>query len=681
MKKLLTLLLGLFLSGQLLAQTYGYGQTTGTTDPYVVTTAGTSVLGVSSVDVLSAWQTLPFPFTFFGQTVTGYKVSDNGYITFDQTATTSYSANTAVPDAGGPNNAIYAFWDDMNVIAGSGTADNVVKFTYGTAPKRVHVIQWYSVTPASGTGFVYAAIRLYECGDFDVVLNYGNASGMTGTIGCENATGTLGAQTATSPNAPFPNPGADANDDVVYTFYYQGNTYDVGVSSLNFSGGTVSLGNNNVSGTIVNSGATAITSLRLNYTVNGGAPVSANITGINIAPLGGTYNFTHPTQWSVAAGGQSFDLCVYADQLNGSNADSRACNDTYCADLFSRNGTTTIKKVVIEEFSGAWCGWCPDGAVVLDNIVANNPGKVFPITVHDGDAMEFSEGIRTAFNVTAYPNGQIDRFLFPGQAKVPHSRGQWASNTTARLNAFTPVDVAVSSTYDANTRQVEATVSASFVDFEAGDLRFVLEVVEDSVVGSGSGYNQVNYLNTTAGHPYQGAGDPILGYVHNQTLRMLPGGAMGQSGVIPATVSPGDNYDYTFTFTLPANYRANKIKLVGFVYKYEANVLEGEVLNADEQPLGVAASVEAPTTQVGIEVAPNPVSDFGFVNAHFSDITTATFELYNAFGQRVAVLKEGTFTPGVHSVYFNTENLANGVYIISVQTPGQSFTKKVLVTK
>lgn len=681
MKKLLTLILGLYCSGQLLAQSYSYTQSTGTSEPYLVTTTGTSVLGISSVDVLSSSRTLPFAWNFFGQPVTTYKVSDNGYITFDGAATTSFATNTAIPDAGGPNNAIYAFWDDMNVVSGSGTADNVVTFNYGTAPNRVHVIQWYSVTPASGTGFVYAAIRIYECGDFDVVLNYGNTSGMTATIGCENATGTVGAQTATSPNAPYPNPGADASDDIVYTFFYQGINYDAAVTSLNFSGGSVSLGNNTVAGTLRNNGSTAITSMRLNYTVNGGTPVSTNLTGINIAPNGGTYNFSHPTQWNVPSGGVSYDLCVYADQLNGSNADQRTCNDSYCDALFSRNGTSTTKTVVIEEFSGAWCGWCPDGTVVLDQIVNSNPNKVFPVTVHDGDAMEFSDGIRTGFNVTAYPNGQVDRYLFSGQTKVPHSRGAWTNNTTNRLNAFTPVDVSVASNYNSTTRAVEATVTASFVDYEAGDLRIVLEVVEDSVVGTGTGYNQVNYLNSQAGHPYQGAGDPIIGFVHHQVLRMLPGGAMGQAGVIPATVSPGSSYSHTFNFTLPANYRANKVKLVAFVYKYYSNVLNGEVLNSGMGELGVAASVEAPVLVTDVEVKPNPVRDFGFVDATFTEITHATFELYNTFGQRVALLKEGNFTPGTHSVYFNTAELANGVYIMSVQTPDQTFTKKVLVAK
>ncbi|MFK7785133.1 MAG: hypothetical protein AB8B56_08455, partial [Crocinitomicaceae bacterium] len=192
MKKTLTLLMctGLALYGT--AQSYGSNSSTGTSDPYAYNIAGTAVLSIPAQEVLSTDQTIPFAWNFFGAPVTTYKVSDNGYITFDAAATVSEPVNTAIPDAGGPNNAIYAFWDDINIASGTGATDQVNSFTYGSAPNRTHVIQWFSATPTAGSGFMYCAVRLHECGDFDVVLNYGNATGMSATIGCEDATGTNG---------------------------------------------------------------------------------------------------------------------------------------------------------------------------------------------------------------------------------------------------------------------------------------------------------------------------------------------------------------------------------------------------------------------------------------------------------------------------------------------------------
>ena len=113
MKKTLTLLMcsGLALYGS--AQSYGSGTSTGTEAPYAYNSAGATVLSVPAQDVLSSAQTIPFSWEFFGVPVTSYKASDNGYITFDAAATVSDPANTAIPNAAGPNNAIYALWDDI----------------------------------------------------------------------------------------------------------------------------------------------------------------------------------------------------------------------------------------------------------------------------------------------------------------------------------------------------------------------------------------------------------------------------------------------------------------------------------------------------------------------------------------------------------------------------------------
>ena len=36
----------------------------------------------------------------------------------------------------------------------------------------------------------------------------------------------------------------------------------------------------------------------------------------------------------------------------------------------------TVQKVVIEEFTGAWCGYCPDGARILDDILTTQSNAI-----------------------------------------------------------------------------------------------------------------------------------------------------------------------------------------------------------------------------------------------------------------------------------------------------------------
>lgn len=566
------------------AQFYAYGQSTGTGSSFDYNTSGTDVLTVESDDVYSSQQTLPFTWQYYGQNKTTYYVSDNGYITFTDNPGSSDPNNTSIPSAGGPNDAIYAFWDALGVVSGAGSADRVTTWTQGDAPNRVHVIEWYSVTPASGSGFIYAAIRLYECGDFDVVNHYGNATGMTATIGTEDATGVNGTQVAGSPNLTYLFTDQFPDDDVVYTFYWNGIQYDLAVTSLDLEG-RVPIGLNDISGTLANLGSTTVTSLDLVYTVDGGAPVVGAISGISIPAFGGTYNFTHSTPWNVATGGEEHEIAVWAEAIDGGQMDQRTCNDELTTEVLAALDRWGFKRVLLEVFTGTWVGWGPDGRVVRDDVIDQFGTKVAAIDIHDGDEMEFAEGLRTEFGVSAYPTGMVDRVVFPGEADEPHSRGAWVTNVATQLGDYTPLNMALSSSYTAASRLVGVTATAGFTDFAGGDLRFVCMLSENNLVGSGLGWDQTNYLNATGGHPYFGAGDPIVGYDHQYVLRDLSS-AVGVPGTISTPTSPGDVVSESFVFTLAPDVDETEIDVTCFVTRYGGVVGDREVLNVRQAPLG-----------------------------------------------------------------------------------------------
>jgi acetylornithine deacetylase/succinyl-diaminopimelate desuccinylase-like protein len=179
------------------------------------------VLGPGQDDVLSAWQTLPFGWTFFGRPVDGYFVSDNGYITFDAAATASIPTNTRLPDPGAPMSSIFAFWTDLTLGRAQGAWDNRVwTATLGAAPNRVHVIYWLAVVPAADApdrASYNFALALYENGSFETIFTSGRKSTSVGaTIG---AVGADGRDThLASMDAAFPDVGYGGDDDRNYLF-------------------------------------------------------------------------------------------------------------------------------------------------------------------------------------------------------------------------------------------------------------------------------------------------------------------------------------------------------------------------------------------------------------------------------------------------------------------------------
>ncbi|MBL4705632.1 MAG: Omp28-related outer membrane protein [Flavobacteriales bacterium] len=680
MKFLYSTIAILAISASAMAQNYNSNTSTGTSSPYKYNESATTLLEDTLVDVLSSVQTIPFTFTFYGNAVTQYLASDNGYITFDTGATSSDPNNVSLPDAGGPNNAIYALWDDFELTT-AGTDDQVRNFTYGSAPNRVHVIQWYSVAPVGGSGFIYAAIRLYECGDFDIVHNYASASTLTSTVGCEDATGTNGTQISGSPTLDISTLTGDPTDDEVFSFYWDLNQYDFSITSTDFSS-FVSVGTNTVSGTLKNHGSVAITSFDLHYEIDGGGVQTMSVTS-TVAANGGTFNYSHSIPWNVATGGIDHTLCVWADNLNG-NADDRICNDQLCESLFSNNGVSGTRTVLMEEFTGSWCGYCPDGALKLDDMIANYPGNVVGVSIHNADAMTFSDGIQTGFNVTAFPGGMVNRTQVAGQAKEPFSRSLWEAEVVSQIGSYTPVDVSIAATYNSTSRELTIDLTADFVDYAGGDLRFVAMLVENGVTGTGSGYDQVNYYSSAhssggvggASHLHYNDPTPIVGYVHNHVLRALPGGAFGNAGVISSPVSPGTNVSESFTLTVPTSVNANNIKVVGFVAYYSTTIGERSVLDVAEVTPTSFVSIDEHDIANNLLVYPNPANDFVQI-----EMLTGTgenpisVELMDMTGKLIS--SQSIFN---NKTRLNTENLDAGIYLLSILTDkGNTVTKRLVI--
>ena len=99
--------------------------------------------------------------------------------------------------------------------------------------------------------------------------------------------------------------------------------YDMGVTKIT-TNPYANPGMVPISGNLFNYSSNAITSLDINYTVNGGTIVTQNISGLSIAPFT-AYNFSHPTLWHPTANG-NYTISAWASNLNG-NADMDTTND------------------------------------------------------------------------------------------------------------------------------------------------------------------------------------------------------------------------------------------------------------------------------------------------------------------------------------------------------------------
>lgn len=264
------------------------------------------------------------------------------------------------------------------------------------------------------------------------------------------------------------------------------------------------------------------------------------------------------------------------------------CMSLVFASSFSNAAAT--KRVLVEEFTGAWCGYCVDGAVVLDQIIQANPGKVFGVKVHNGDAMAIPDGatVEGTFGVSSWPSGDVDRtpFNVGGNTTLILNRGSWSSAVSNVLSQPGIADIKLQWTYDPSTNKILANISAKFDQAVSQEIRFNVYVLEDKVTGTGNGYDQSNYYNSTSGHPMYGKGNPIVGYEHNETLRAFMGTPWGAENSIPAPISAGSTAKYSFEMPKNSNWNIDNIRLLGVVQYYSSNdrrilnVAEGEKVNS-----------------------------------------------------------------------------------------------------
>lgn len=355
-----------------------------------------------------------------------------------------------------------------------------------------------------------------------------------------------------------------------------------GVMDQVLTAGYLPAGFVDLEGTISNQGGATINSVDVAYQINGGAIETATIAGLDLG-FRDSSDFVHPVPAQLLAV-DVYQIEMWITGVNGS-PDANTANNLASSEVITLSEVPP-KKVILSNHTGTWCSFCPDGYVRLEEALALY-GNLIGLSIHSGDVMAIPDGEALDFYFIGYPSGMIDIYKFPGEPTIGVSRDFWNMRVGQRLGQNVPAYVSlVDVGYEPASRTVSATVQAEFFGPAVADFRVNLWVVEDGVTGSGSGYDQWNYYDTDPTHPYYGAGNPIIGFVHDRTLRAMIGGTWGTAGIIPPTVEDGDVYTHGYSIVLPAEYDETRIKLIGLVSRYDvANPENRAILNAAEQSL------------------------------------------------------------------------------------------------
>ena len=405
-----------------------------------------------------------------------------------------------------------------------------------------------------------------------------------------------------------------------------------------------------IQGTVVNNGTQPLTSFDLKWT-DGVNTYTDNVTGVNV-PYLGSYDFTHSTSLDLTVA-KAYNVQVWVENPN-SLTDGDDTNNQSSGVAFAL-AYAPAKKMLVEEATGTWCGWCPRGTEWMDYMAENYPDDFIGIAVHNGDPMtvaEYDAGLGNFPNFPGYPSVLIERTLIDD----PDQLENLLPNSLERLVPANIPDV--TATLDVATRTLTVDASAEFATAISNhDFRFNVVLVEDGVKGTGAGYAQTNY--------YAGAAaptDPIPGYgqnwddlpatvpaaqmVYNHVGRAILGGWNGTASSIPATVALGEAVTKSYTVnSFNVNWNPNNMHVVAMVIDNAT----GEILNAGDGEKKI--NVVCPN-DFGAVAAVTPSSD-GSNGAITLTPPSASF----GFGGYTYLWENGETTPSITDLMPGTYTL------------------------
>lgn len=314
------------------------------------------------------------------------------------------------------------------------------------------------------------------------------------------------------------------------------------------TGSNVSFG-----GTVFNRGTSTVSSFTAYYQVGNGTPVQATISGLNIAPFSSqTFNISTP--YAVSTVGL-FPVKVWVKLASDTNVN----NDTLSTRIYGYN-QKPHKNVFFEEGTGTWCGYCVRGIVYMDSLWKLYDTSVNIVAVHSqNDPMDsenhftvnYAEFLAKPIR-SAYPSVYGDRRVVQDPSNVFSMYNQLATDfglAEVKITNMLLLD---------NSLSVKASVKPA-TDLQ-GDYRLELILTEDKVHGTNDAYDQTNYYS------FQDDNVPLsgVGYNFQDSIKKIPFTSMyyryvarsttpdmqdapnGVAGSLPATMSNGSTYTYTF---------------------------------------------------------------------------------------------------------------------------------------
>lgn len=241
-------------------------------------------------------------------------------------------------------------------------------------------------------------------------------------------------------------------------------------------------------------------------------------------------------------------------------------------------GTAIEKKIFVEEYTGAGCVNCPDGAAILNDLRSNTyKEKLILVSIHAGFFTKKTQVPKEAkFDFTTAKGNELQLFLgepngYPAavinrkvrdantSSLVVESKDQWASIIQAEAKEKAQAKITFKNGFDPVTRNLQINFQIEPSETLLGNYAYTIMITENNVTDA---------QKTPTGVKTD--------YVHRHILRDILTAAQGNA--IVEKLTKGASVGKSLNYTLPTAWKSKDCEVIVILHKIGASkdILQAE---------------------------------------------------------------------------------------------------------
>ncbi|MEZ5032015.1 MAG: choice-of-anchor J domain-containing protein [Saprospiraceae bacterium] len=420
-------------------------------------------------------------------------------------------------------------------------------------------------------------------------------------------------------------------------------------------------GNLNLTAQVFNVGHENITSMEVNYSIDGGAMVTATVNGLNIKPFS-SGTVTHSTPWDATAGLHEVEMSV--SMVNAGEDANPANNDVNLATSIFSSSNTVGRHVMTETFTSSTCAPCQPGNANLHNILNGLTEEEYPVVLKwqqnfpgTGDPYCTDETVlrRDVYGVNAIPDTRVD-----GDYWFGNTNGITKNNIVNAASRPGLADITATYMIDEENQTVSIKGKLTPKSPTLFGTRLMMAIKETETTKNKKSNGETEFL------------DVVKKLVN------------GLEGVDVGGLAVDEEYPFDVTYTFEGDYRlpvdGQAVNRINHAIEHSvedfANLAvslwleyprDEYVLNAADADLETV-STDEPVSLTKFGIYPNPVADEFQVTLDLTDNLDCNLMLYTSDGKAALPVFNGTLAPGTHQIGAVVRDLPAGTYFLHLRS-------------